>query len=80
MRKIKPNTRLSLPQAAEITGIGESTMRTAINNKRLRGERLGRDWRTTLEWIDAWVKDPEAHKNDPRRDERTWQKQSMASA
>lgn len=79
-KTVKRNTRLSLPEAAALTGIGESTLRSAINNHRLRGERLGRDWRTTLAWIEAWVNNPEAHKHDPRKDERDWQNKFAVSA
>jgi hypothetical protein len=71
---------IPLSKAAAETGVGESTLRRAAKVKKLKAKRYGRDWLTTLTWVKEWIRNPDNHKHDPRRDDREWHAELSVSA
>jgi excisionase family DNA binding protein len=45
-----------LPEAASYLGIGKSTMRKALSDKEIIGDRVGRKWRFTKSQLDKYIK------------------------
>ena len=45
---------ITLPQAAEISGYTTGHLRYLLRNGRLEGEKLGRDWFTTVEAVERY--------------------------
>jgi excisionase family DNA binding protein len=46
---------MSLKEAAEYAGVRPVTLRWAAENKRLEAQKVGRDWITTREAVDAYL-------------------------
>lgn len=45
-----------LPEAAIYLGIGKSTLRKALSDKEIIGDRVGRKWRFTQSQLDKYIK------------------------
>lgn len=45
-----------LPEAASYLGIGKSTLRKALSEKEIIGDRVGRKWRFTKVQLDRYIK------------------------
>jgi excisionase family DNA binding protein len=45
-----------LPEAAIYLGIGKSTLRKALSEKEIIGDRVGRKWRFTKAQLDRYIK------------------------
>jgi len=45
-----------LPEAASYLGIGKSTLRKALSEKEIIGDRVGRKWRFTKVQLDKYIK------------------------
>jgi hypothetical protein len=58
---------ITFSQAKELTGIPSRTLRHAAQKKKLRYEQYGPIKMTTLEWIEEWKNNPEAHRRPPKR-------------
>jgi excisionase family DNA binding protein len=54
---VSPQSRLSISEAAALTGVPELLLLEAVSSERLRFVRVGRRrvLRTTPLWIDAWA-------------------------
>lgn len=55
----KPNhskDAYDLPEAANYLGIGKSTLRKALSEKEIIGDRVGRKWRFTKVQLDRYIK------------------------
>ena len=60
-------TLLTLPIAAEQLGIASDTLRAQIRRKRLRAERLGRDWVVEEREVARYRRDSLGKPGRPRR-------------
>jgi excisionase family DNA binding protein len=45
---------LTVTEAAAVLGVCERTVYDALRKRRLRGQRIGRLWRTKREWLDEF--------------------------
>lgn len=63
MKLLQPNPKqyhskdaYDLPEAASYLGIGKSTLRKALSEKEIIGDRVGRKWRFTKVQLDRYIK------------------------
>ena len=47
---------MTLAEAAEYTGLADSTLRWQIKNDRIKAVKRGRDWMVTRRELDAYLK------------------------
>jgi excisionase family DNA binding protein len=68
---VRPEHLISLKDAAARYGLSHPHLRLLARSGRLTATKLGRDWFTTAEAVEAYLADPELrsknpHKNNPR--------------
>ena len=49
---------LSTSQAAAAVGVSKRTLLDEMKRGKLRSKRIGTHYRTTSEWLDAWISSP----------------------
>src|SRR3989344_13006 len=54
MDTMSENKYLPLAEAAQIKGVSQDYLRLLIFRKNLRGVKLGRNWFTTIEWLNEY--------------------------
>ncbi len=56
----------SLPAAADIVGVNERNLRRAVAAGAVPSQRIGRNYAVTLQDVEAWRDNPDAHKAGPK--------------
>ena len=62
---------LSTTQAAEQSGVSQTTILREIKAGKLRYKKIGAHYRTTSEWLDKWICTPDKSNNENKKKNNT---------